>query len=332
MEVSSGIHMLRVPIPDSGLGFVNAYLVKTAEGCLLVDVGWHTEECYLALASQLQEVGVAFGDLRYIVITHAHPDHYGLVGRLVQETQATLVLHEIEKSFIEPRYLSAEDLVAETDHWLRINGAPEAARPVMSRGSMEMLGLVAVAMPDQLVHGGEHLQLGHFDFEVIWTPGHSAGHICLYEARRRILISGDHVLPDVTPNVSMHVQTMSNPLADYLNALDRVAGLPVELVLPAHGAPFSDLPGRVAAIKAHHERRTAEMLAALADGPRTAYQVASVISWSTMGVPWDRLAGFIRRAAVTETLAHLELFFAQGGLRKDLRNGLVFYALSERKG
>lgn len=325
MEVSPGVHMMRVPIPDNGLGFVNAYLVKTPEGCLLVDVGWNTEGCYRALASQLRAAGVSFGDLRYIIVTHAHPDHYGLVGRLVQETQATLVLHEIEKAFIEPRYLSADGLVAEMDHWLRINGVPPEARPSMSRGSLAMLGLVAVAMPDQLVRGGEHLRIGGFDLEVLWTPGHSAGHICLYEAGRKILMSGDHVLPDTTPNVSMHVQSMSNPLADYLCALDRVAALPVDLVLPAHGAPFADLSGRIAAIKTHHERRKAEILAALSVGPMTAYQVASIISWSTMGVPWDQLEGFVRRMAVTETLSHLELLFAQGSLRKDLREGLVCY-------
>ncbi len=327
MEVAPGIHLLRVPIPNNPLGFINAYLVKTSDGCILVDAGWNTQEAYEALAGQLAAMGVGFGDLHYIVITHAHPDHYGLVGRLVPQTSARLVIHEIEKSFLEPRYLHSDGLLTEMDHWLRINGVPADVRPMMSRGSMEVLGLVAVAMPDQIVSGGEHLQLGDFDFEILWTPGHSRGHICLYEPNRRVLISGDHVLPKTTPNVSMHMQSGGNPLADYLAALDRVAELPVDLVLPSHGDPFTDLPGRVAAIKEHHERRKAEMLAALADGPRTAYQVASVISWSTGGLPWEKLQPFLRRMAVTETLAHLELFFAQGSIGKTLKDGIVYYRL-----
>ncbi len=326
MEVRPGVYRLRVPIPNNPLGFINAYLFKTTDGCLLVDAGWNTPEAFDALAAQLAEAGVGFGDLRYIVITHAHPDHYGLVGRLVEHTQAKLVIHEIEKSFLEARYLDAGPLLDEMDHWLRINGVPAEPLPEMSHGSMAVLGLVAVAMPDQVVHGGEHLRLGDLDFEILWTPGHSGGHICLYEARRRLLVSGDHVLPDTTPNVSMHVQSRGNPLADYLAALDRVARLPVDLVLPAHGEPFPGLQSRVAAIKAHHEHRKAEMLAALAGGPQTAYQVASVISWSTGGVPWDRLPAFLRRMAVTETLAHLELFFAQGCLSKGLEDGVVYYA------
>jgi glyoxylase-like metal-dependent hydrolase (beta-lactamase superfamily II) len=328
MRVAPGIHQLRVPIPISPLGFINAYLVQTPEGCLLVDTGWNTQEAFDALAEQLSGAGVGWDDLRYIVITHAHPDHYGLVGRLVQHTRAKLVIHEIEKSFLAPRYLESEKLLAEMEHWLRMNGVPDDPRPEMSRASMEVLGLVAVAMPDMIVYGGEHIRLGDFDLEILWTPGHSAGHVCLYERERRILFSGDHVLPKTTPNVSMHVQTVGNPLADYLNALSRVASLPVDLVLPAHGDMFTDLRKRVAEIEKHHEQRKREMLDALASGPRTAYQVASVISWSTGGVPWEQLSPFLRRMAVTETLAHLELFFAQGSLTKVLGEGRVYYVLA----
>lgn len=327
MEVTPGVHLMRVPIPNNPLGFINTYLFKTTDGCLLVDVGWNTSEAFDALAEQLAAAGASFGDLRYIVITHAHPDHYGLVGRLAKLTPARLVIHEIEKSFLEPRYMVARRLLAEVEDWLRINGVPAEPLPEMSRSSMELMGLLAVAVPNQIVHGGEHLQLGHLNFEVLWTPGHSAGHICLYEADCRLLVSGDHVLPNITPNVSMHVQSMGNPLADYLNALDRVATLPVDLVLPAHGDPFTDLPARVAAIKQHHEQRKAEILATLAGGPRTAYQVGSVVSWSTGGVPWTQLRPFLRRMAVTETLAHLELSFAQGSVMKSLKDGFVYYAL-----
>ncbi len=331
MRVAPGIYRFQIPIPNNPLGFINTYLVQTPVGCLLVDTGWNTQESFDALDEQLSEVGVGWEDLRYIVITHAHPDHYGLVGRLVQHTKAKLVIHEIEQAFLTPRYLESEKLLAEMEHWLRINGVPDEPRPEMSRASMEVLGLVAVAMPGMTVHGGEHIRLGDFDLEILWTPGHSAGHICLYERECRLLFSGDHVLPKTTPNVSMHVQTVGNPLADYLNALTQVAALPVDLVLPAHGEMFTDLRKRVNEIKNHHEQRKREMLEALANGPRTAYQVASIISWSTGGVPWERLQPFLRRMAVTETLAHLELFFAQGSLTKALEAGTVYYALALEK-
>jgi glyoxylase-like metal-dependent hydrolase (beta-lactamase superfamily II) len=330
MEVLPGIHQLRVPIPDNPLGYLNSYLVKTSEGCLLVDTGWNTDEAFGALARQLGEVGVSLGDLRYIVITHVHPDHYGLVGRLRPHTSAQLVIHEIERSFLTTRYLHYESLLEETDQWLRINGVPEVALPQLQRASLVMLGLVSVVMPDHPVRGGEHLRLGDFEFEIIWTPGHSPGHICLYEATRRILMSGDHVLPGITPNVSMHPQAMGSPLADYLDALRVLEELPVAVVLPAHQEIFDDLPRRARGIRAHHEERKQHILAAFEGRSKTAYQVAAVIPWSTPGKGWDDLPPFHKRSAVTETLAHLELMRAEGTVAKTFKDGVVWYAPSTR--
>jgi glyoxylase-like metal-dependent hydrolase (beta-lactamase superfamily II) len=326
VEVAPGVHQLKVPIPGNSLGYLNAYLVKTSEGSLLIDTGWNTEESYSALVRQLDEAGQTVADLRYIAITHVHPDHYGLVGRLAEQTHAHLIIHEIERSFLDSRYVHYDRLLAEMDHWLRINGVPESGRPAMQRASLEILGLVSVAMPDMVVRGGEHLKLGEFEFEILLTPGHSPGHLCFYDAGKKLLFSGDHVLPNITPNVSLNVQAEGNPLRDYLVALDRVAHLPVDLVLPAHGEVFRDLGKRVTEIEEHHARRTREMLAAFAEEPRTAFQIASAIKWSSDGKNWENLPPLHRRMAMTETLAHLEMLFAQGGLDKTELDGMIWYS------
>jgi len=325
MEITQGVHQIKVPIPDNPLGFINAYLVKTREGSLLVDTGWNTDEAFDTLEQQIHAAGSGWQDLRYIVITHAHPDHYGLVGRLVKLTPAKLVIHAIERSFVEPRYLNYDPLLDEMAEWLRINGVPERVCSTLSRASMAVLGMVAVAAPNQIVHGGEHLCLEGFDFEILWTPGHSAGHICLYERERRLLFSGDHVLPKITPNVSMHSQSIGNPLADYLSALHKVSNLPVDFVFPAHGEVFTDLHGRIEEIIQHHDERQAEILSVMTGDPHTAFQVAESIRWSTGGIPFAKLPPIQMRMAVTETLAHLELLSAKGGLEKSFINGLVWY-------
>ena len=327
MEVIPGIHQLKVPIPDNPLGYLNSYLVKADDGCMLVDTGWNTDEAFGSLARQLGEEGVSFGDLKYIAITHVHPDHYGLVGRLKQHTKAELVIHEIERSFLESRYVHYDNLLEEMDQWLRINGVPEADRPKLQRASLEVLGLVSVAAPDWPVRGGEHLRVGDFDFEVIWTPGHSPGHICLYERAHRVLVSGDHILPVITPNVSMHTQSLGNPLADYMDSLRAVEALPLDVILPAHEHVFRDLPKRIAEIHAHHAERKQHIIAAFAGEPKTAYAIAATIPWETMGVPWADLAAFHKRAAVTETLSHLELMRAEGILSKTSKDGVVWYAV-----
>jgi glyoxylase-like metal-dependent hydrolase (beta-lactamase superfamily II) len=331
MEVATDIHQLKIPIPGNPLGYLCAYLIQTPESCMLIDTGWKTEAAFEALRSQLQDVGVTWEDLDYIVITHVHPDHYGLVGQLRGLTHAKLVIHEIEQSFLESRYVETDPLVGEMDHWLKINGVPLDVRPMLNQASMSMLGMVAIASPDLIVQGGEHLRVGEFDLEILWTPGHSAGHICLYDRAKRLLFSGDHVLGKITPNISMHTQSNGNPLTDYFNSLRQVAALPVDLVLPAHGDVFQDLPKRVAEIEAHHDLRLKEILAVIGDGAKTAYQVASLISWSTGKVTWDNLPPLSKRMAVTETLAHLELLAARETLEKDMRQGVVWYLATPGK-
>jgi len=327
MEITSNIFQLKIPIPDNPLGFLNAYLVKTDEGCMLIDSGWNTEEAFNSLAHQIEEAGIGWGDIRYIFITHTHPDHFGLVGRLVQYTTAKIMMHEMELSIVQQCNVDFDKLVNEMGHWLRINGVPNASRPVLQRASLSRLGYVSIAQPDVVLYGGEHLKIGYFDFEVLWTPGHSQGHICLFERSHRLFFSGDHVLPNITPNVSMHVQSIGNPLADYLNGLNYVAELPIDLVLPAHGDVFSDLKKRIKEIRQHHVKRNREIMDILEGGSKTAYQVSSMLSWSTGGVAWNDLRDFTQRMAVTETVSHLELLFTKGFLQKISQEGVIYYIL-----
>lgn len=218
--------------------------------------------------------------------------------------------------------------LAKMDQWLRMNGAPTESLALLQRGSPQAFSRIADAMRDTTVHGGEHLVLGEFDLEIIWTPGHSQGHTCLYEPNRRILLSGDHVLLNITPNVSIHIQSAGNPLADYLNSLQQTAQLPVNLVLPAHEKTFSDLRKRVMEIERHHEARGQAILAAFDGVPKTAYQIAGLVPWSTNGVSWGELSPFVKRMAVAETLAHLEMLYIRGDLIKSIVDGVVWYSAS----
>lgn len=326
MQIMPNIYLLKVPIPNNLLGFTNSYLIKTEEGSILIDTGWNTEEAFSALSGQLENFAVTWKDIRYIIITHAHPDHMGLIGRLVQHTTAKVVMHELEDALLHERYLDIDSLLVEMGYWLRLNGVPESKRPLLLKSSLSKLGYVSIAKPDLIVQGGEHIQLGNFDLEIIWTPGHSPGHICIYEAKQQILFTGDHILARITPNISMHVQTLSNPLADYLNTFDSLTKLDAEIVLPAHEEIIRNLHVRIEEIKQHHKNRNLEIIQALTDGAKNAYQVASQITWSTGGVNWVDLKEYTQRAAVTETISHLELLFSKGIIRKTNRNGLVFYS------
>jgi glyoxylase-like metal-dependent hydrolase (beta-lactamase superfamily II) len=330
-ELLPGVWRLPLPLRDSPLGHVNTYLVRADNGYLLVDCGWDTADTLHALEGHLRSLDIRLPDVRHLVVTHIHPDHYGLAGRLREITSADLSFHRLERLYIESRYVEADELLGEMREWLRLNGTPQSELDRLNRGSMGMLERVQIAFPDRTLDGGEEIPCGAFAFRVIWTPGHSAGHICLHDARKKVLLSGDHVLPHITPSVGLHVRTTSNPLADYLDSLRLIGRLEAELVLPGHGEPFKGLPERTTELLAHHHRRLDEIIGLLSARPGlalTGYTIAAQMSWSRRRT-WDDLSGFERRLAVSEALAHIELLHDRGAVAKDFADGEVRYLVPE---
>jgi glyoxylase-like metal-dependent hydrolase (beta-lactamase superfamily II) len=329
-ELLQGVWRLPLPLRDSPLGHVNTYLVRADDGYLLVDCGWDTADTLQALEAHLRALDIQIGDIRHLVVTHIHPDHYGLAGRLRELSKADLSFHRLERLYVESRYGDADDLLEEMHEWLRVNGTPASELDKLNFGSMGMLERVSIAFPDRSFDGGEEITCGRFAFRVLWTPGHSTGHICLYDAGHKILLSGDHVLPHITPSVGLHVRAASNPLADYLDSLKLIGKLQAELVMPGHGEPFQGLPERTQALLAHHQKRLDEIVELLRAEPGralTGYEIAARMSWGRRRT-WDDLEGFQRRLAVTEALAHIELLHARGLVEKTYAEGEISYGVS----
>jgi glyoxylase-like metal-dependent hydrolase (beta-lactamase superfamily II) len=327
MKLPDGVHKIRVPLAGSPLGWVNSYVIRGDDGYVLVDCGWDTPDALAGLRRGLADLGLRLEDLRTLVVTHNHPDHYGLAGRLLQFARCGIVMHRLDAIHIDSRYANISALEAEMEEWLRVHGVPREELRSFVKASEAILDRVNIAMPDQEVSGGERIAAGPMEWEIVWTPGHSAGHICLYERARRLFMSGDHILNPITPNVGLHAESMGNPLADYLSSLRQVRDYDVELVLPAHGNEFRGFRERIDELLAHHEERCEEVRQALADGPKTAYEVAARMRWHTEG-RWEELPTFQRRMATTEALAHLELLHSRGELRRLTENGTVRYALA----
>ena len=324
MEVVPGVHQLRIPITDNPLGHINAYLVQGDKGCLLVDTGWNTDEAFSSLNAQLQALGLGLRDIAMVVVTHVHADHYGLAGRIRQNSPTRFAFHLWEKALIESRYIDFRDLQGKIGQFLRKHGAPPDTTSPLQTASMPALDFVTVAWPDEVLYGGEVFTVGEFQLEVIWTPGHSPGHVCLYEPSKKLLFAGDHILPTITPNVSYHPQSGSNPLGDYVHSLNQLKRLPVNLVLPAHEHVFQDLHTRAEEIVRHHENRENRILAIIDKEPQTAYSIASVFPWRAPG-GFQGLDWLMKRIAVTEIIAHLELLRMEALVERFVRNSLIFY-------
>jgi len=185
--------------------------------------------------------------------------------------------------------------------------------------------------PDVSLNGGETISTGIFDLKVIWTPGHAPGHVCLYDQKNRLFFSGDHVLPVITPNISLPPASDGNPLGDFLKSLALIRDLDVKTVLPAHENVFHDLRKRVDEIVHHHEVRSEEIMATLTDGAKTAFDISGYITWMPElgGVRFRDLMPGDQRAAVSETLAHLRAMTLDGKVEATTRNNVYYYQRAE---
>ena len=301
-QIRPGLWVIPVPIPMNSLRYVLVYVFATPRGAYLIDAGWNTDEAFDALTDGLKQAGFAMSDVRGVMVTHIHPDHYGLAGRIREASGAWISLHPADAKLIDSRYLEPADLLKLVSASLTRAGAPQSELAGISEASMPVREFVDPTHPDVLLEDGDRPDVPGWNLRAIHTPGHSPGHLCFYLAEQRLMLTGDHVLPRITPNISYHPQSGPNPLGDFLDSLDKVAREDVELVLPAHEHRFVGLSGRVDALKAHHHQRFAEVVEAIRGGDDTAFAVAAHMSWSRS---WDRIDGFMRRAAVGEALAHL---------------------------
>jgi glyoxylase-like metal-dependent hydrolase (beta-lactamase superfamily II) len=349
MEIVPGIYQLQLPLPFTPVGDMslgenlsqtNVYCIRGSSGWLLVDGGWNDPKNIEIMKHGLQEIGIDFKDISQIVITHSHLDHFGLAGELQEISGARLFLHQGERRFIEPKGMKASTIRKEMKEWLSRNGTPEsetARLQRLSEGEIKFISPVfpdvvsftgKVGSPDIFLSGGERIDTGIFRFEVLWTPGHSPGHICLYEQEKRILISGDHVLSRITPEIGLNPFSSLNPLGDYIRSLENLKKLEVEIVLPGHEEYFVDLETRIDELIQHHERRKEDIVRILkTSSQEVAYKIAMEVPWmpEKRGKAWEDLDHWGHRMALMETLAHLNVLREEGKVRTIDKDGFDFY-------
>ncbi|HEY2599651.1 MAG TPA: MBL fold metallo-hydrolase [Candidatus Dormibacteraeota bacterium] len=305
-EVAADVFELRLPIPFED-GLVNVFIFPDGDEADLVDCGMNTDESVGAIHAAVRQVGAT--RIRRLVVTHIHPDHYGAAGVFAGPGLADLYLHRLEVPLVEPRYIELEHLVGEVRTYLLVNGVPEDEVDVLSNSQRALSEIVKPAVPAVQLEGAETLEVGRRRLRVEWTPGHSPGHVCLYDAGDKLLLAGDHMLPELSPNIGLHPQSTPDPLHEYLDGLRRLAGSEPRLILPAHGRPFSDAPKRVTALLAHHKRRLDQIAAIVSRGERSAWSVALEL-WGPRDNSWEK------RAALQEGLAHLQALAVEGRVRK----------------
>ncbi|MFE6482485.1 MBL fold metallo-hydrolase [Streptomyces sp. NPDC057757] len=309
-----GVRSIRVPIPDNPLGHTLVYVLDTDRGAVLIDTGWDDPTSWDTLAEGLIACGTSVAEVHGVVITHHHPDHHGLSGRVREASGAWLAMHAADASIVRrTRENRPERWYAYMTAKLTAAGAPEDHLAPLRGARRRDLPGFSPALPDREIVPGELLDLAGRRLRAIWTPGHTPGHVCLHLEEdhpaqlpgKGRLFSGDHLLPEITPHIGLYEDpddaTVTDPLGDYLDSLERVGRLAPAEVLPAHQYAFADAPSRVRELLAHHEDRLAD-LRTLLSVPLTSWQLAERMEWNR---PWDQIPYGSRTIALSEAEAHV---------------------------
>lgn len=316
-QILPGVHLLELPLPFS-LGIVNTYLVRLDRGYLLIDAGIDTEACFEALTRSLEGLGVNWTDIKHVLLTHIHPDHAGLCPKVLELTRAGLMMHRTEAELLASFNFDAQRAPWEDDVLVDAGVPPNMIQRIDAALADTRKNFHPL-QPDRALEGGETLPTAIGPLTVIWTRGHSPGHICLYNPDHKLLFAGDQILEHITPNIGW--QPDHDALGEYLASLNRLKDLDIDLILPSHGAPFHGHRDWIPQTLQHHAERCDQIEAALAAEPKTAHEL--------VGDLWNRpLSSFHHRFAVFEVLAHLEYLKQRGRLEAKRDGSALRWSLS----
>jgi glyoxylase-like metal-dependent hydrolase (beta-lactamase superfamily II) len=308
-ELLPNLWRLVVPLPRHSVGQVNVYALTAPEGVLLIDTGWRHPAAWAVLRDLLHQAGLAITDVTRLLSTHAHPDHCGMAGTFRQEQGTSVAMHAADAACFRQRFCDPESFGQLTDRWLESAGVPAAAADA-SAMHVFRANLVNPVGPDIELHDRQRLVHGRWQLDVLHTPGHTAGHVCLYDRATRTLFTGDHVLQRINTSPAYRPLSEADPVGGYLASFPRLRGLAAERILPGHGRPFTGLGARLDMLERHHTARLAVTLELVCARPGTVWEVTSGIPRSS---PWHSLASAARISAMAETYGHL-VHLARHGL------------------
>lgn len=307
-EVAPGVFRTQLPANITGLGHVNMYVMEDERGVAVVDPGLPTKESWSAVLQRLGQLGVPVARVHSVIVTHSHPDHYGGAERLRSESGADIITHRLFRTFFdptEPPDVDAEELAMmmrspfDSTPW----GGPGMDMPwqrkVKMRVARRFPRLMRVPRPSIRLNETDRMSFARREWMAVHTPGHTHDHLCLFDPETGTLLSGDHVLPNITPHIS-GLTGHGDPLTLFFDSLDKVGRFAhdISIALPAHGTPFTNVGERVASIKEHH----AERLQKLRDTSASLGRPATVMEFSTHLFS-PRAQGSM---ADSEAFAHLE--------------------------
>ena len=301
-EVAANIYRIQVTLPNNPLKYLNSYLIKDPEGSLLIDTGFRMDECRADLLAGLAELNLDPGDVD-IFLTHLHADHVGLAAEIIGKGK-TMMIGETDRDWLVGTITSQAKWNRNAEKYLAAGMSREAIddmptfSPVREAAPIILGDYVGVGEGHVLAIGGYHLRC-------VETPGHTPGHMCLWDEEKQLMFTGDHVLFDITPNITVW-GNMDDSLRFYLDSLKAAKPFPVKTALPGHRMT-GDFAGRIEELLSHHDRRLAGVMDIIGGTPGlNGVDIAKRMKWKIRANSWEDFPEAQKIFAIGECLSHLE--------------------------
>lgn len=323
-EVVKNIYRISVPLPQNPLKELNSYFIKGDDSDLLIDTGFRRPECAEALEQGLKELG-SDPARRDILVTHLHSDHSGMADMFVGPGRK-IYMSEIDLEY--KRRILFCGLNEQKRERLRSEGFPEDALEIVyNTNPADKMALPALTDAFHGFKDGDTFTVGEYTLKAIFTPGHTPGNSMFWIEKQGIMFSGDHILFDITPNITQWSE-VEDSLGDYLESLKAVKDLPVKLTLPGH-RKTGDYKARIEELFVHHDARINEAFEIVKKYPgMNTHDIAGKMTWKIRADSWDTFPVIQKWFAVGECLSHLDYLRLRGKVRKEQQNGIwVYYAL-----
>jgi glyoxylase-like metal-dependent hydrolase (beta-lactamase superfamily II) len=320
-EISDNFYRITLPMPFR-LRHVHAYAAIDGRNVVLFDTGMLMPGAFEKLETDLQSIGLSVENISDIYLTHVHTDHCGMAGIIQEKSKARLhlseIAHQVHEHFQQADHLITQARIFYTKHGLssgEVEAIVEEIEDLCSRSPQFTV--------NSFLQENETRKFGNRSFEVVFTPGHAAGHVCFFFREEGLLLAGDHILPYITPSLIPNIyDEIFQPLQSYLMSLTVVEKLPIQIIHPGHGNSFNGFEERIGEIRAHHALKKASLLKGISAKPLTLYAICAEMIGEAAAV-WDDWDKFM---ALNETYVYLQELKRDGAIKESVINNIVFYA------
>lgn len=319
-EISENFYRITLPMPFR-LRHVHTYALIESTNVALFDTGMQMPGAFERLEADLQSIGHSIKNISDIYLTHGHTDHCGMSGTIQKKSKARIHLSEVAHQVLL-LFQQGDHLIAQARLFYAKHGMSPCDVEAIVEEIEDLRSRISQFAVNTFLQENESRQFGNRSFEVIFTPGHAAGHVCFFFREEGLLIAGDHVLPYIAPSLSPNIyDEIFQPLKSYLESLDAIEKLPITTIHPGHGNSFSGIEERIREIRAHHALKKQVLLEILNAHPKTTYNICSEMI-GVAATNWDDWEKFM---ALNATYVYLQELKSDGMIQETMDHDVLFY-------